>query len=108
MFEDIAYSKFSVSMEMDETAQRLVHYIKQHTTPECRVSLSIEKHLGEFNAVTFIRGLQFEAVIDEKSASYFEVLDKVKSDFNHRIERLSHGAGGMCPSLANFNCPDKH
>ena len=108
MFEDIAYSKFSVSMEMDETAQRLVHYIKQHTTPECRVSLSIEKHLGEFNAVTFIRGLQFEAVIDEKSSSYFEVLDKVKSDFNHRIERLSHGAGGMCPSLANFNCPDKH
>ncbi|AZZ37384.1 hypothetical protein CIK05_11470 [Bdellovibrio sp. qaytius] len=107
MFEDIAYSKFSVSMEMDESAQRLVHYIKQHTTPECKVSLSIEKHLGEFNAVTFIRGLQFEAVIDEKAVSYSEVLDKVKSDFNHRIERLSNGAGGICPSMS-FSCTNKH
>ncbi len=100
MFEDIAYSKFSVSMEMDESAQRLVHYIKQHTTPECKVSLSIEKHLGEFTAVTFIRGLQFEAIIDEKAVSFFEVLDKIKNDFNHRIERPSHGAGGMCPSVS--------
>lgn len=98
MFEDIAYSKFSVSMEMDEYAQRLVHYIKQHTSPECQVSLSIEKHLGEFNAVTFIRGLQFEAIIDNKANSYFEVLDKVKQDFNQRIERLQNG-GGVCPDL---------
>ncbi|MES2800908.1 MAG: hypothetical protein V4654_00320 [Bdellovibrionota bacterium] len=100
MFEDIAYSKFSVSMEMDESAQRLVHYIKQHITPECRVSLSIEKHLGEFVAVTFIRGVQFEAIIDKRAVSFFEVLDKVKYDFNHRIERLSHGAGGICPSVS--------
>lgn len=100
MFEDIAYSRFSVSMEMDEYAQRLVHYIKQHTSPECQVSLSIEKHLGEFNAVTFIRGLQFEAIIDNKANSYFEVLDKVKQDFNHRIERLKDGSGGgVCPDL---------
>lgn len=100
MFEDIAYSKFSVSREMDESAQRLVHYIKQHTTPESRVSLSIEKHLGEFIAVTFIRGLHFEAVIDDRAPSFFEVLDKVKNDFNHRIERLPRSAGGMCPSMS--------
>lgn len=99
MFEDIAYSRFSVSMEMDEYAQRLVHYIKQHTSPECRVSLSVEKHAGEFNAVTFIRGLQFEATIDNKAVSFFEVIDKVKNDFNHRIERLQNGCGGVCPSL---------
>lgn len=99
MFEDIAYSKFSVSMEMDEYAQRLVHYIKQHTSSECQVSLSVEKHLGEFNAVTFIRGLQFEAIIDNKANNYFEVLDKIKQEFNHRIERLQSGHGGVCPDL---------
>lgn len=100
MFEDIAYNKFSVSTEMDECAQKLVHYIKQHVSPKCRVSLSVEKHMGEFNAVAFIRGLQFEAVIDKKAVSYFEVLDKIKNDFNHRIERLSHGAGGLCPGMS--------
>lgn len=99
MFEDIAYSRFSVSMEMDEYAQRLVHYIKQHTSPECKVTLSVEKHSGEFNAVTFIRGLQFEAIIDNKAVSFFEVIDKVKNDFNHRIERLEGGCGGVCPNL---------
>lgn len=98
MFEDIAYSKFSVSTEMDEYAQRLVHYIKQHISPECRVSLSIEKHSGEFSAVTFIKGLRFEAIIDNKAASFFEVIDKLKNDFNHRIERLSDGPGGVCPT----------
>lgn len=97
MFEDIAYSKFSVSMEMDEYAQRLVHYIKQHTSPECQVSLSIEKHLGEFSAVTFIRGLKFEAIIDDKASNFFEVIDKIKSDFNHRIEHLNGGCGSVSP-----------
>lgn len=101
MFEDIAYSKFSVSMEMDEYAQRLVHYIKQHTSPECQISLSIEKHLGEFNAVAFIRGLKFEAIIDNKASNFFEVIDKVKSDFNHRIERLQGGdCGAVSPSVS--------
>jgi hypothetical protein len=99
MFEDIAYSRFAVNMEMDQYAQRLVHYIKQHTSPECRVSMSVEKHAGEFNAVTFIRGLQFEATIDNKAANFFELMDKVKYDFNHRIERLESGGGGVCPSL---------
>lgn len=87
-------------MEMDEHAQRLVHYIKMHTSPECQVSLSIEKHLGEYNAVTFIRGLKFEAIIDNKASNYFEVLDKIKNDFNHRIERLQSGCGSVCPQVS--------
>jgi uncharacterized Fe-S center protein len=100
MFEDIAYNKFSVSMEMDEHAQRLVHYIKQHISHDSKVSLSVEKHLGEFCAVTFIRGLQFEAIIDNKAVSFFEVIDKIKSEFNHRIERFSHGSGCVTPTVS--------
>lgn len=100
MFEDIAYSKFSVSMEMDDYAQRLVHYMKQHISNDSKVSLSVEKHLGEFCAVTYIRGLQFEAIIDSKAVSFFEVLDKIKADFNHRVERFCHGSGCVTPTVS--------
>lgn len=91
MLNDVAYNKFSVSLEMDAYAQRLIQYIKQHITPESKVSLSVEKNLGEFSAVAFIRGLQFEAIIDDKASTFFEALDKIKSAFNRRIERLGHG-----------------